>query len=51
MSYFCEKYKLLIIEYYNLYINYMKNIKEDKIKEVDFIDDDIYNFTLIKKKI
>ena len=46
MSYFCEKYKILITEYYNLYINYMKNINEDKIKEADFIANDIYNFTL-----
>ena len=46
MSYFCEKYKLLIIEYYNLYINYMKNLNEDQIKEADFIANDIYNFTL-----
>ena len=46
MSYFCEKYKLLIIEYYNLYINNMKNLNEDQIKEADFIANDIYNFTL-----
>jgi hypothetical protein len=46
MSYFCEKYKIIITEYYNLYINYMKNINEDKIKEAGFIAKDIYNFTL-----
>ena len=46
MSYFGEKNKILINEYYNLYINYMKNINEDKIKEADFIADDICDFTL-----